>query len=77
MLELVEMMVRSLVDDEDAVELTEVNSRNTCILECRVAKSDLGKVIGKCGIHASAIRTIIAAVGAKHGKRYIFDLIED
>ncbi len=65
MKELVENIARALVDDPDSVTVTEVTGSHTLILELRVAKTDIGKVIGKKGRTANALRTIVSAVSAK------------
>ena len=77
MRELVEMIVKSIVDQPDAVEITEVKGNHAHVIELSVAKEDLGKVIGKGGAHASAIRTILAAASGKENKRYILEIIEN
>jgi len=73
---LVEAIVRSLVDKPDEVVIKEVVGEHAHVLELRVAKEDLGKVIGKGGAHASAIRTLMAATSGKEKKRYILEIIE-
>lgn len=74
--ELVELIVRALVDQPDAVEITEIKGNHAHVIELSVAKEDLGKVIGKSGAHASAIRTLLAAASGKENKRYILEIIE-
>jgi predicted RNA-binding protein YlqC (UPF0109 family) len=69
-------IVRSLVDRPDEVQIKEVIGEHAHVLELRVAKEDLGKVIGKGGAHASAIRTLMAAASGKEKKRYILEIIE-
>ena len=76
MRDLVEMIVKALVDQPDAVEITEIKGNHAHVIELSVAKEDLGKVIGKGGAHASAIRTIMAATSGKEKKRYILEIIE-
>jgi predicted RNA-binding protein YlqC (UPF0109 family) len=73
---LIEAIVRALVDKPDEVQIKEVIGEHAHVLELRVAKEDLGKVIGKGGAHASAIRTIMAAASGKEKKRYILEIIE-
>jgi predicted RNA-binding protein YlqC (UPF0109 family) len=73
---LIEAVVRALVDKPDEVQIKEVIGEHAHVLELRVAKEDLGKVIGKGGAHASAIRTIMAAASGKEKKRYILEIIE-
>lgn len=76
MKELIEFMVKALVDDPSEVNITEINGDKITLYELRVAKSDIGKVIGKRGRTAGAIRTIINAVSTKQGKRAELEIIE-
>ncbi|RLC52655.1 MAG: RNA-binding protein [Candidatus Cloacimonadota bacterium] len=76
MKELIEFVVKALVDDPAAVDITEVTGDKVTIYELRSAKSDIGKIIGKRGRTASAIRTIINAVSARQGKRAVLEIIE-
>ncbi len=76
MKQVIEDIVRSLVDKPDEVQIKEVIGEHAHVLELRVAKEDLGKVIGKGGSHASAIRTLMAAASGKEKKRYILEIIE-
>ena len=76
MRQLIEDIVRSLVDCPEDVQIKEVIGEHAHVLELRVAKEDLGKVIGKGGAHASAIRTLMAAASGKEKKRYILEIIE-
>ena len=76
MKELVIEIVKSLVDQPDEVTVTEVEGGHTVVLEPRVAKSDMGMVIGKRGRNAQAIRTIISAASGKARKRYLFEIVE-
>ena len=77
MKELILMIAESLVDRPDEVEVTEVRGDNTTVLELKVAKEDLGKVIGKRGRNISAIRTILFAINAKEGgKRAMLEIID-
>jgi len=76
MKELVEFIVRSLVDNPDAVKLEEVEGEKASIIELRVDQSDLGKVIGKQGRTAKAIRTILNASGVKSGKKVVLEILE-
>ena len=73
---LVQAIVESLVDKPDEVVIKEVIGDHAHVLELSVAKEDLGKVIGKGGAHASAIRTLMAATSGKEKKRYILEIIE-
>jgi len=74
--QLIEDIVRALVDLPDEVRISEVIGEHAHVLELQVAKEDLGKVIGKGGAHASAIRTLMAAASGKEKKRYILEIIE-
>lgn len=76
MKELVESIARSLVDNPDEVAVTEVQGEQTTVLELRVAQEDLGKVIGKKGRTAQAIRTIVNAGGMKISKRFVLEILE-
>ena len=73
---LVMTMVKALVDKPDEVSLREVEGEKTTVLELRVAKEDLGKVIGKQGKTAQAMRTILNAVATKLKKRAVLEIIE-
>lgn len=74
--ELVEYMVKSLVDHPAQVELNEIEGEKSTILELRVVKDDIGKVIGKHGRIARAIRTIINASATKSGKRIVLEILD-
>lgn len=76
MKELIMRIAQSLVDNPDKVEVTEVIGDQTSVIELRVAKEDLGKVIGKQGRTAQAIRTILSATGAKMRKRAVLEILE-
>ncbi len=76
MKELIEFIVKALVDDPDSIEVTEVVGDKIIIYELRTAKTDIGKVIGKRGRTAGAIRTILNAVSARQGKRAVLEIIE-
>ncbi len=73
---LVMAIVQSLVDRPEEVQIKELVGEHAHVLELRVAKEDMGKVIGKSGAHATAIRTIMIAVSGKEKKRYILEIIE-
>ena len=75
--ELVEEIVKSLVDLPEEVSCTEIQGTHSCVLELRVAKSDVGKVIGKKGVHADAIRRLVHAIGGKKKRRYVLEILED
>ena len=74
--DLVEYTAKLLVDHPDEVKVTEVEGEQTTILELRVAKEDLGKVIGKQGRTAKAIRTILGAAANRIKKRYVLEILE-
>lgn len=76
MKELLELIAKALVDNPNEVSVTEVSGSQITILELRVAQEDLGKVIGKQGRLAQAIRTILSASSMKLGKRFHLDIIE-
>jgi uncharacterized protein len=74
--ELIEYIAKALVDHPEKVEIKEISGEKTVIYEMRVAQSDLGKVIGKEGHTAKAIRVIIAAAAMKVGKRAQLEILE-
>ena len=74
--ELIEFMAKALVDAPDSVEVREIEGEQSSVIELRVAREDLGKVIGKQGRTASAMRTILSAASAKLKKRAVLDIIE-
>ena len=76
MKELIVHIAQSLVDKPDEVSVAEVQGNQTTVLELTVAKEDLGKVIGKHGRTAQAIRTILGAVSSKLKKRTVLEIIE-
>jgi len=76
MKDLVEAMARALVDSPEEVSVKEVEGERTTVFELRVATSDLGKVIGKQGKTARAMRTILGAAGTKIGKRCVLEILE-
>jgi predicted RNA-binding protein YlqC (UPF0109 family) len=76
MKELIEYIARALVDNPEQVTVSEVEGNQTSVLELKVAKEDLGKVIGKQGRTARAMRTILSAASAKIRKRTVLEIIE-
>jgi uncharacterized protein len=76
MKELVTYIAQSLVDKPEQVTVAEVEGNQTTVLELTVAKEDLGKVIGKQGRTAQAMRTILSAVSSKIKKRTVLEIIE-
>lgn len=73
---LVEMMAKALVDKPEEVNVNEVEGERTTVFELRVSTNDLGKVIGKQGKTARAMRTILSASGTKLGKRCVLEILE-
>lgn len=76
MQELARIIAQALVDNPEAVSVKEIGSGQTSVIELCVAKTDLGKVIGKHGRNAMAIRTIMAAAGARDKKHVVFQIID-
>lgn len=71
-----EDLVKPIVDKPDEVRITEIEGKAVCIYELRVGAGDYGKIIGKHGQNANAIRTILHAVSAKAGKRAVLEIVE-
>ncbi len=76
MKDLISYIAKALVDEPERVEVLEVAGDQTSVLELKVAKEDLGKVIGKQGRTARAMRTILSAASAKIKKRTVLEIIE-
>ena len=76
MKELVEVITKALVDDPESVVVTEREEKNATVLEVRVADSDMGKVIGKQGRIAKAIRSVVKAAASKEDKKVIVDILD-
>lgn len=74
--ELVELMAKALVDSPEQVKVAEIEGEKTSVIELSVAKEDLGKVIGKQGRTARAMRTILSAASTKVKKRAVLEIIE-
>jgi predicted RNA-binding protein YlqC (UPF0109 family) len=74
--DLVEYIVKSLVDDPGSVTVNVIEGEKSTILELRVASEDIGKVIGKHGRIAKAIRTVLQAATAKSGKRTVLEILD-
>jgi predicted RNA-binding protein YlqC (UPF0109 family) len=74
--DLVEFMAKSLVDSPDEVQVNEVAGEHATVVELKVAKNDLGKVIGKQGRTARSMRTILAAASTKLNKRSVLEIVE-
>ena len=76
MKELVEVIAKALVDDPDSVVVTEREDKKATVLEVKVADSDMGKVIGKQGRIAKAIRSVVKEAAAKEDKKVIVDILD-
>ena len=76
MRELIEYIAKALVDNPDAVHVSEIQGEQTSVIELKVAKEDMGKVIGKQGRTAQAMRTILSAACGKMRKRTVLEIIE-
>ncbi len=76
MKDLIKFIAQALVDHPEVVDVSEVEGAQTSVLELKVAKDDLGKIIGKQGRTARAIRTILSAASAKIKKRCVLEIIE-
>jgi hypothetical protein len=74
--DLIEYVAKSLVDKPEEVEVTEIEGEQTSVIELKVAKEDLGKVIGKQGRTARAMRTILGAASTKAQKRSVLEILE-
>lgn len=75
MKEILEMIAKALVDDDEAVTVTEVEGEDSTVLELRVADGDMGKVIGKQGRIAKAIRTVVKAAASRENKRVVVEIV--
>ena len=73
---LIEYIARSLVDYPDKVEVTEIDGENTTVVELKVSKEDLGKIIGKQGRTARAIRTVLNGASTKLRRRTVLEIVE-
>lgn len=74
--DLIEFIVHTIVDNPDQVQVSEIQGHQSIVFELKVAKSDMGKVIGKKGRNINAIRIILACASAKVCKRTILELVE-
>jgi len=74
--ELVEYIVKALVDHPEEVKVSEIHGENTSVIELSVAKTDMGKVIGKQGRTAAAIRTILSNASMKSRRRSVLEIVE-
>ena len=75
MKELVEVIAKSLVENQEEVTVTEMQSGKTTVVELKVAPSDMGKVIGKQGRIAKAIRAVVKAAASKEDKKVVVDIL--
>lgn len=73
---LIEYIAKALVDNPEQVQVSEVEGEQTCVLELKVAKEDLGKVIGRQGRTARAMRTLLGAASTKSKKRAVLEILE-
>jgi len=76
MKDLLIQIVQSLVDNPEQVQVKEVKGSRTTVLELRVAKEDMGKIIGKKGKTVNAIRLLLSAASGKAGKRYVLEIVD-
>jgi uncharacterized protein len=76
MRETVEIIVKALVDDAEAVEVREVERKDALLIEVRVAEADMGKLIGRQGRTVRALRSLLHAAGMKQNRRYLLDILE-
>jgi len=76
MKEAVEKIVNALVDDKEAVEVSEETGDRATVIKLRVAAGDMGRVIGREGRTVKAIRSLLFVAGQKHGKRFVLDIVE-
>lgn len=76
MRETVEMIVKALVDDADAVDVREVERKDALLIEVRVAETDMGKIIGRQGRTVRALRSLLHAASVKQNRRYILEIVE-
>ena len=74
--ELVEIIAKALVDNPDEVEVNEIEGTQSIIIELKVAEEDMGKIIGKQGRIAKAIRTVVKAAAIKENKRVVVEIIQ-
>ncbi len=74
--EIVELIVTSLVDDPTAVSINVIDGEKSTILELKVGQGEVGKVIGRHGVIAKSIRTIVNAVSVKNGRRVILEILD-
>lgn len=76
MRETIEMIVKAIVDDAEAVDVREVEQKGALLIEVRVAEGDIGKVIGRQGRTVRALRSLLHAAGLKQNRRYTLEIVE-
>jgi predicted RNA-binding protein YlqC (UPF0109 family) len=76
MRETIEMIVKALVDDDEAVDVREIERNGNTLIEIRVASEDMGKIIGKQGRTIRSLRSIVRAVGIKKKRRFMLEIME-
>jgi predicted RNA-binding protein YlqC (UPF0109 family) len=76
MRETIEMIVKAIVDDTEAVDVREVEQKGARLIEVRVAEADMGKVIGRQGRTIRALRSLLHAAGLKQNRRYTLEIVE-
>ncbi len=76
MKEAIEKIISALVDEKEAVEVSEEAGDRATVIKLRVAASDMGRIIGREGRTIKAIRSLLFAAGQKHGKRFVLDIVE-
>ena len=76
MKDLISYIAKALVDDPERVSVNEIEGSQTNVLELSAAKRDMGKIIGKQGRNAKALRTILGAASGKSGKKYVLEIVE-
>jgi len=76
MKEVIEKIINALVDEKDAVEVSEMTNDRATVIKVRVAESDMGKIIGREGRTIKAVRSLLFYAGQKHGKRFVLDIVE-
>ena len=72
----IEIIVKSLVDEPETVDIREIDRNGTMLIEVRVAQQDVGKIIGKQGRTIRALRSLARIAGANHTRRYLLEIVE-
>jgi predicted RNA-binding protein YlqC (UPF0109 family) len=76
MKEAIEKIINALVDEKEAVEVSEESGERSSVIKVRVAENDMGRIIGREGKTIKAIRSLLFFAGQKHGKRFVLDVVE-